>query len=124
MKLMKFLQWKSKSSKQKCGDSIINVNSIEELDDLFHEEIMRSMREEKEGEEFKPSKPMKVILGKKLTDMGMENITQILMMRCIDRALNDPEIKNMESNKPSRKDYKKFENTIYPLVWDKNATYH
>src|SRR3982751_3405887 len=101
MKLMKFLQWKSKSSKQKCGDSIINVNSIEELDDLFHEEIMRSMREEKEGKEFKPSKPMKVILGKKLTDMGMENITQILMMRCIDRALNDPEIKNMESNKPN-----------------------
>ncbi len=117
---------------------IVNIETIDELDDYLHEKVMTDMKARASGIEADTIKTVKLVLSDKLNKMGMDNITEMLMMKSVERALNDPEINNRElkyedltdlSNNSdvldSDEENPTFENTVLPiLIGNKNVTYH
>lgn len=119
-------------------ESILNIETIEELDDYLHKQVMDHMNHMEKGLQSPIIKPVKLVFSDRLNIIGMENITQMLMMRSVERALNDPEINkrkisfdeltdlSMNSDVlDSDEENQTFENTVLPiLIGNKNVTYH
>lgn len=110
--IKKFLAKKSNS----C-EYTVKINTIDELDNFFHQQAINGMQ-------GKSSKKIKLILGDKLKNMGNETLHEILMMMMMSRITNDPDLNNKSNDGNSSKENRSVENIIYPLIWDKNATYH
>ncbi len=103
---------------------VIEINTIDELDNYLHEKVIQDMKSRENGEEIKQNK-VKLSISPEIYKMGMENVHQILMMKSIDRALNDPYVKNYPNDKTNVHDSVTFENTILPILLDnENITYH
>lgn len=103
----------------------IVVNSIDELDDYFHKISVESANLGKSPEEIREK--YKLVYGKDLESLGKENIYEALIMRSIEKALNDPYLNSSdecvaydEEGNPLT-----FKNTIYPLLGiNEQTTFH
>jgi len=103
---------------------IVNINTIDELDNFFHEQVIDRMKSKQDGTDIQPKKLVKLILSQELQSMGMEVISEILQMKAMDRALNDTDVKNLK-DKTSVHGSVTFEKNILPILCNnKKITYH
>lgn len=102
---------------------IVHINTIDELDEFFHQQVIDRMKAEESGEDA-PQKLVKVVLGEDLQKIGIENLTAMMLMKCVDRVLNHPDVLGLKGN-TNVHESATYENTILPLLCDdENVTYH
>lgn len=104
---------------------IIEIDTLEELDNYLHEQVIDHMKSEECGLEILPKEPVKLVLSQKILNMSSETIIEILQMKSIERALNDPYLKDNHHKMIKNDENLTFENTILPILsGNKKVTYH
>lgn len=99
-------------------EKYLYINTVDELDQYLHDRTMEVISSLKDQGTI-PEKEI-VILSDTIYEIGEDNLFEILMMKAMDRALNDPELK-INSD---RKDVRDIQNNINSLFVDEKATHH
>jgi hypothetical protein len=72
----------------------VYIDSVEELDQCLTDMTLQQMAADQSGSKPPPKK--KIVLNKKIWEMGADNLFEIMMMKMMDRVMNDKRINNIK----------------------------
>jgi hypothetical protein len=98
----------------------VYIDSVEELDHYLHDMSLQQMAAHHSGSTPPPKK--KIIVNKKIWDMGADNLFESMMMKMMNRAMNDKGINDINP-KDIEGDIETAQN-ILSLFKDENAIVH